>query len=407
MNKEKEKTLQSAYVGLDIAKEEIEICVIDMAGTILSQFKLDNNFNGYCQLINQVPSHNSIVFGLESTGPYSGNITHFLRKTNVQLVLTDPFKIARLRDVFAKSVKTDLIDSYVIAQALRMNVLKDSQKEAKYVYLQDLLERNYDLVDRRTALSNQLRSNLIETFPEIDQCFAKISCHTALSILKCYQSAEELLEVGESGIRQLIRRVKGYMKVKQLKQLLESCKMASGWKTTSYHKFIIKSQVEELVMVNDQINRIQEMLDEYCAQFEREIDLLTSVPGISKQTSLLYLAVVGDVKRFDTKNDGKGSSRVSSYLGFGLKEYSSGFKSYKLGISKRGNSRLRGLLYMAALTAIRYDSDLKRRFERLKQKKGSGKKTVVAIGHTLLRRSYGVLRSGRMYDCNIPLSQAA
>ncbi|OLS21875.1 MAG: hypothetical protein HeimC2_32040 [Candidatus Heimdallarchaeota archaeon LC_2] len=90
-----------------------------------------------------------------------------------------------------------------------MNFLKDSQKSDIYVFMQDLLERYYDLTDRRTALANQLRSNLIETFLEFDKCFTTIYCHTALVLLYQYQTAKDLLAAGEERILQTVRVNKG------------------------------------------------------------------------------------------------------------------------------------------------------------------------------------------------------
>ncbi|OLS21639.1 MAG: hypothetical protein HeimC2_32690 [Candidatus Heimdallarchaeota archaeon LC_2] len=286
-----------------------------------------------------------------------------------------------------------------------MRVLKDSHKDDQYVFLQDLLERYYDLIERRIALSNQLRSNLIETFPELDACFGQIYSRAALSILSHVQTAGDLLKIEEAKIKKIIKKGKGRIANKQLASLIYACKETTGWKTSDCLKIIIKSQVEELKFLNQQIIEFQEALDNYSLQFEEELDLLSSVPGISKQISYLFLVIVGDHQRFDPKRDGKGAKRLSSYLGFGMKEYSSGSRSYKLGISKRGNSKLRGLLYMAALSVIRYDETLKLGYQKYRDRSGSGKKGVVALSHMLLRRCYGVLKSGKCYDPRVPISQ--
>ncbi|OLS21640.1 MAG: hypothetical protein HeimC2_32700 [Candidatus Heimdallarchaeota archaeon LC_2] len=110
MKIDEDKSLQYVYVGLDISKEEIEICVINGTGRILHTFQVPNTRSGFHKLIENLLDYDDILFGMESTGPYSGNFNQFLRNINAEVVLTNPFQVARLRDVFSKSVKTDIID---------------------------------------------------------------------------------------------------------------------------------------------------------------------------------------------------------------------------------------------------------------------------------------------------------
>ena len=86
------------------------------------------------------------------------------------------------------------------------------------------------------------------------------------------------------------------------------------------------------------------MIDEYINQIlPKEMELVTSVPGIKKITCSHLLAHIGNHQRFDPNHDGQGANRVSAFFGFGLIEYSSGPRKSKGGISKCGNSGCRGL----------------------------------------------------------------
>lgn len=322
--------------------------------------------------------------------------------------MSNPFEISRLRDAFSKSVKSDLIDAFVIAQALRMNVIKESQKDETYIFLQDLLERFYDLKDRQKALTNQLRSNLEQTFPEIDRMFTNISCNSALAILANYATASDLLDATIENIKLVIKQENGKMTQNRLDQLLLRCQESVAWKTQTRHKIIIQSQVRELKMVKQEIQFLNEAINEYVDDvFASELQLLKSVPGVSDLTAFYTLAVIGNHERFDPDHDGDEAKRVSSFVGYSLKEYSSGSRKVQGGISKRGNGKLRGLLYMASMSAVRVDDDLKYKYERSKLSKGSAKKALVAISHLLLRRCYGVLKSGKFYNADIPRAGAA
>jgi transposase len=58
--------------------------------------------------------------------------------------------------------------------------------------------------------------------------------------------------------------------------------------------------------------------------------------------------------------------QIASYLGLIPSEYSSGGHQQRLGhISKQGNPFLRGLLVEAAQSAVRYEPEMRRAYQRL------------------------------------------
>ena len=407
MNIISQKILQSLFVGIDISKEFFEICYLNTAGKVLNTFQIYPDRKGFEELINMLPGDIHPVFAMESSGPLAGNLTQYLKENKFEMIVSNPFEVSRLRAAFSSSVKNDLIDAFVIAQAARMGILKNSQKDDEYVFLQDLLERYHDIKDRQTALINQLRSNLVQTFPEMEKIFTNIQCNASLAILSKYQTPVDLLQSNKQEIKKIVQKENGKIKFEKLDQLFLLCNDSVAWKTKNVHKLIVQSQVRELNVLKEEIKFLKTALNDLVRiSFDREIELLKSVPGISDFTSFQALAVIGNHLRFDPKRDGGGSKRLSGYVGFGVREYNSGYRKIKTGISKRGNSRLRGFLFMAAMAAIRVDADLKLKYEEAKRNKGNGKKALVAISHLLLRRCYGVLRSGKLYNPAIPKAGA-
>jgi transposase len=405
------KTFPPLYVGIDVAKKFFDINAIDEAGSTLCKFRVTANYQGFVELINQLPDGYQPSFALEDTGPYSGNLLKFLQQTSCEVISSNPFEISRLREVFSPVVKTDSIDAYVLAQSLRMGILKDSKKDVKYIYLQDLLERYYDLLDRKTESSNSLRSGLSQTFPELELVFTNICCIAALTILEHFPSSQLIVGAKPAEIRQLVAQNKGRISDTKIKKLQTLAEETVAWKFSRYHQAILQSQVREIQLIQTQIAEMKNLLEEFISDEEFKLkeqhDLLQTVPGIGTITAYLLLAIIGNPERFDPSGDGKGSKRVSSFVGFGIREYSSGQRMIKKGISKRGNSRLRGMLYMAAMNAVRLDDGFRSSHNRYKEDGGSAKKSLTNIAHTLVRRSYGVLKSGRSYDPKIPVAAGA
>ena len=397
-----DKVIPPLYIGIDISKEIFDICQMQEDGKVLKTLQITSDLTGFKKLTGSIPDNMKPHFIMESTGPFSGNINKYLTKKGFNCIICNAFEISRLREAFSYKIKNDKIDAWVLAQAARMNIIKHSSIESKYTYLRDILERQYDLTDRKTSLMNQLHANLVETFPEIDKIFTKLDSYASLGILTKYQSAGQFLSADNKEIKKIINQNKGRMPLSKIDKLRDLCRNSVAWKTGKIYQQIIRSLVKELQIIMKELIFIFKLRDEYIEEiFPQEIKLLKSVPGYGDKTASYMLAVMGNPERFDPGNDGKGSKRISSFVGFSVIEYSSGPRKNKFGLNKRGNSKLRGLLYMAALSAIRADPDIKAKFEK-KKKRSDGRKALVSIGHLLLRRGYGVLKTGKMYNAAIP-----
>jgi hypothetical protein len=65
-----------------------------------------------------------------------------------------------------------------------------------------------------------------------------------------------------------------------------------------------------------------------------------------------------------------------------------------------GNLYARKILYMAALSAIRFNKYCRELYERLVSKGKAKKLALVVVAYKLLRQAYGVLKSRRPFDEN-------
>jgi transposase len=117
----------------------------------------------------------------------------------------------------------------------------------------------------------------------------------------------------------------------------------------------------------------------------RDCQELMKVKGVGPVTSLAYVLTVGPINRFAN------SRALVSYLGLNPGEHSSGGRQ-KLGhISKQGNQMVRWLLVEAGHGAARFDPELRRKYQRLKFRRG-GAVASVALARHLAVRLYWTLR---------------
>jgi len=144
----------------------------------------------------------------------------------------------------------------------------------------------------------------------------------------------------------------------------------------------------------DQLNHEVAELDaavEKHAQQNTVARLLQTHPGVGPITSLAFVLTLGNIERFSH------SRKVVSYLGLNPSEHSSGVRRRTGAISKQGNPMLRSLLVEAGQSASRGDMELKRAYQRLKQKKHSAVAKVM-VARKLAVRLYWMWRTQQPYS---------
>jgi len=148
---------------------------------------------------------------------------------------------------------------------------------------------------------------------------------------------------------------------------------------------------QELLELLDRLEpRIEELDAEVKAEAGRrpEVVRLMQQKGVGPVTALAFVLTLGPVERFAH------SRKVVSYLGLNPRQTSSGGHQRLGHISKQGNEMLRWLLVEAGQSAAQYDPELRRKYQRLKFRRGANV-AKVAIARQLAVRLYGALRQAQ------------
>jgi transposase len=89
--------------------------------------------------------------------------------------------------------------------------------------------------------------------------------------------------------------------------------------------------------------------------------------------------------------------QLVSYAGLDIKIRESGTWKGKAKISKRGNSHIRKMLYMPALSKKTYDKETAQFYNRIKEKKGVAMVAVIAVERKLLALMYTLWKKEEMF----------
>jgi transposase len=132
------------------------------------------------------------------------------------------------------------------------------------------------------------------------------------------------------------------------------------------------------------------------ANADQRCRLLTSIPVVGTVTATAFAAAVEDPTNFEN------SRAVGAWIGLTPKRYQSGEVDYDGHISRRGDGKLRTLLYEAASVILNRSSEtstLRTWALALKERLGF-KRAAVALARKLAVVMHTMLKTGELFDLN-------
>jgi transposase len=159
-------------------------------------------------------------------------------------------------------------------------------------------------------------------------------------------------------------------------------------------KETISRAEEHITFIDRKIKEIDKeinLLVEGEERLKSKFAYLVSIPGVGQLSAAV---VVAETNGFA---DITSIKQLTSYAGLDVKIRDSGTWKGKTKISKSGNSHIRKVLYMPALTKKKYDKTTAQFYERIKEKKGVGMVAVIAVERKLLGLMYTLWKKEEMF----------
>jgi len=159
-----------------------------------------------------------------------------------------------------------------------------------------------------------------------------------------------------------------------------------------------KLQGKALKGLRDSLSAIEKHIDgciEKDENIRQKISLASSVKGVGKQTAVALFVYT---RGFTVFENGK---QLACYCGVvPFNKISGTSVRYKPGVSPFANKKLKKLLHLCALAALRFDTEIKAYYER-KIAEGKNKMSIInAIRNKLVLRIFAVIRDNRNYVDN-------
>ena len=410
-----EITITTLIVGIDIAKTTHYARFTDYRGMEIGKavsFKSNaEGFEAIVARIEQIRNNKftnkpltEVKIGMEPTGHYWKTLAHYLMEAGYRVVGVNPYHTKKAKELDDNSpTKNDKKDALTVAR-----LVKDGRFFNPYVptdiyaELRVLANSRENVMRRSNAVKNTITAILDEYFPEIWDVFKKpLIGKASRQVLKSCPFPAAILALGEAGVLAEIQKaVKKTVGIKKVLALIAAARKSVG---VSYGAATSKMRLchllEELEMVERQLAEIEAAMKKML-QSTGYAESLLSIKGVGIVTAARFLGEVGNPLRF---NDAR---QIANYAGYNLTEDSSGKSKSGTVISKRGRSRLRGLLYQMAFTMVNCNPEMKALHQYLTSRSKNPlkkKQSLVVVSKKIITVIYSLLKKRAKYNPSLVL----
>lgn len=366
--------------------------------------KIEHNLEGFKELLNlkekiKKQYNEDCVVIFESTGIYHKPLQTYLDEHDFKYAIISPLLSAKVRKSDIRGTKTDAKDCASIAKVFYLKELRIYTKiDEIYADLKEK-SRYYDfLVDEMKRWKIEFRRLLDIIYPGFDRVYDDLYGDFIQTFLLEYSHPEMIRKRRLDTIAKFLEKHTCHKEaycIRQaqiIKEYAENC--ASGCSSKSY----LVNQFDTVIHnLNAQIKHLQIVLEEIIelAKTLPNYDSIASIPGIGENLAARILAEIGDISRFNNV------SQLVAFSGVDPQIYQSGQVSgLHLRISKKGNKKLRCLLYLAVTCMIKTSRDTSI-VDFYKKKKADGlasKSALVASMNKLIRIIYSLCKNGCLFE---------
>jgi transposase len=365
--------------GIDIGKRMIAVAVITGPADVEGDVEV-REYGTTVPQLNQLKAwllqKGCTSVAMESTGSYWVPVKNILEGA-VGLLLIN----ARTHRPPAGD-KTDFKDARHLAHLHRHGLLKGSYMPAgAIVELRDLTRRRKRLQSVLSSEKNRIQKVLETANVKIGNIVSDVFGVSGQAMVHALMegaevSAEQMADLAKRRLRQ---------RIGELTETLE------GHQMTEHHRWLIRQSVEHAVLLDKQLEDLEERIQEKLKPYQRERELLETIPGVKEMTAATVLAEVGpNMEPFAS------GRHLASWAGICPGNNVSAGKTKSRRI-KKANSYLLAALCVAGRAAARTRGTiLQRKHHRWSHKLGLAKANV-AMARSLLMVVYQVLSTGQPY----------
>lgn len=371
--------IRKCCAGLDVHQESITACILNgpldrKPKPLIKSF--GTTTRELLQLQDWLAENQCTEVAMESTGVYWKSVWNIL-ESSCKLTLANPAHIKNM-----PGRKTDIKDAQWIAQLHRCGLIQASMVPTQDIRdLRDRTRYRQKLVHMITSEKNRIHKSLQDANIKLTTFVSDLFGVSGRALLEKLMDGEVL---DEEQVRSLVK-TKLKKKVPQLVDALNG-------KVRLHHREMIRMHMNTINFLEEQVEQLEQSIQELLKPYEKEVELLDTIPGINTDAAASILAEIGtNMGLFGT------DANLASWAGICPGNYeSAGVK--KKSKSRQGNKQLKSMLCQCVWAInTKKDCRITSFFHRVKRRQGE-KKAAMATAHLYLRIIYQVLSEKVVYN---------
>lgn len=398
-------TESTLVVSADIAKKVHVARAVDFRGIELGKdCVFHNDASGLTKLaewmkeLGQQHGKTEIVFGIEPTGHYWFPLAAFLETQGIKMVVVNPHHVNKSKELEDNSqTKSDYKDAKVIADLIRNGKYAEPRLPKKeYADLRILMNLHEKVSTSLKQVKGRIGNWFDRFFPEYASVFKKWNGKTSLITMREFPLPADIVAKGARGVLEGWKReVKRGVGIRRAEKLYEAASTSIGLtEGTAAARLELTALLQQFDLFTEQLEMIMVQVEQILKSIPGTAQMLT-VPGVGVLTVAGFLAEVGDIRNYDH------GQQIIRLAGLNLKENSSGKRKGKTGISKRGRSRLRALLFRAVLPMVAKNTAFKalhQYYTTRSQNSLKKKQSIIALCGKLIRVLFTLGTKEKVYN---------
>jgi transposase len=382
-------------IGIDVSKDFCTAQGIDSDGHKQFYIEFSMDAQGFSTLLGKIKDHSKdmseVHVAMESTGCYNINLFCFLSSQGIACFIMNPLLISNYAKLSLRKTKTDKKDALTIARFLLAH--KDSLRKTPMSQdiqdIRDLSRERESLTGLISGMKNDIKRLLQITFPEVQSVCNTIFTETMLNFLRQFPSARSIGSADPQDIEKAL--IHGKRVLCSAEDIIKAAKGSVASESVA-KELILSDKASTVLYLQQKRQKITELLIESCKSMRiDDLNIITSIGGVSDITGSTFLAELGDIKNFASHK------HVIAFAGLDPAVYQSGQYEGKGKISKRGNKHLRRVIFLMTMCVVRTNSVFKNYFQRRKKEGLAPIKALFATSHKLIRAIFAMLSKKTLF----------
>jgi len=357
--------------GIDVHKMKLVACLKKGNRQVIKEFGAETK--DIKQMAEWLLKEKCEMIAMESTASYWKPLVNIFEMKGLEYIIINAKEYKNV-----PGRKTDVADSEWIADLLKHGLLKPSyiptreQRE-----LREATRYRKSIIEERARGLNRLQKMLEGANIKITSILSTVTGKTCMSLIEYVLQNED--SINKEKAEELITT--------RINATIDDVVNAMEGIITPFQRKMMKEVIKHINELTERIADINEIIDEYMKDYEKNIEKLTKIPGVGNTSAQIILAEIGqEMSRFPTEG------HISSWAGVCPGNNESAGKR-KNGKTRKGNKILKSTLTQCAKAAIKNkNSFFYAQHQRISIRRGKNRATL-AVAHSILISIYHIIKT--------------